>query len=173
MINMDWMIGASSVAAVMMGVFAFFVRMRAAKKPTTAKKIIMPPLFMSTGALMFLFPEFRVTWLELLEATAVGMVFSLLLMKTTNFEIRGDAIYLKRSKAFPIILMTLLIVRIISKLVLSTTIDIGELGGMFFILAFAMIVPWRMAMYSQYIKLKRQMSVQTIDATKKSTIRPI
>lgn len=167
---MDWMIAASSVAAVMMGIVAFFVRMRAAKKPTTAKKIIMPPLFMSTGALMFLFPEFRVTLLELLEATAVGMVFSLLLIKTTNFEIRDDRIYLKRSKAFPIILMTLLIVRIISKLVLSTQIDIGELGGMFFILAFAMIVPWRLAMYSQYIKLKRQ---QTMNATEKSTIRPI
>lgn len=170
---MDWMIAASSVAAVMMGIFAFFVRMRAAKKPTTAKKIIMPPLFMSTGALMFLFPEFRVSWLELLEATAVGMVFSLLLMKTSNFEIRDNAIYLKRSKAFPLILMTLLIVRIISKLVLSTKIDIAELGGMFFILAFAMIIPWRMAMYNQYIKLKRQLSVQPIDATEKSTIRPI
>ncbi|OKL36951.1 hypothetical protein BLL40_08755 [Domibacillus mangrovi] len=167
---MDWMIAASSVAAVMMGILAFFVRMRAAKKPTTAKKIIMPPLFMSTGALMFLFPEFRVTLLEMLEAIAVGMVFSLLLMKTTNFEIRDAAIYLKRSKAFPIILMTLLVVRLISKLVLSTKIDIGELGGMFFILAFAMIVPWRLAMYSQYMKLKRQ---QIIDATEKSTIRPI
>jgi membrane protein CcdC involved in cytochrome C biogenesis len=173
MVDMDWMVVASSVVAVMMGIGALFVRMRAAKKPTSAKKIIMPPLFMSTGALMFLFAEFRVTWLELLEATAVGMVFSLLLIKTSNFEIRGEAIYLKRSKAFPIILMTLLIVRIIGKLVLSTTIDIGELGGMFFILAFAMIVPWRIAMYHQYIKLKRQMPATAMAATKKSTIRPI
>ncbi|OLN22933.1 hypothetical protein BTO30_07190 [Domibacillus antri] len=161
---MDWMVAASSVAAVLMGIGALFVRMRAAKRPASAKKIIMPPLFMSTGSLMFLFPEFRVTWLELLEAAAVGMVFSLLLMKTSKFEVRDNDIYLKRSKAFPIILMSLLVIRIIGKLVLSTAIDVGELGGMFFILAFAMIVPWRIAMYRQYIKLKRQTPINAIHA---------
>ncbi|WP_408606655.1 CcdC family protein [Domibacillus epiphyticus] len=163
------MVAASSVAAVFMGIGALIVRMRAARKPTSAKKIIMPPLFMSTGALMFLFPAFRVTGLELLEATAVGMIFSLLLIKTSNFEIRHESIYLKRSKAFPIILLSLLIIRILGKLVLSTTIDIGELGGMFFILAFAMIVPWRIAMYRQYTKLKRQLPNKTTAAAQLKT----
>ncbi|MCM3789537.1 cytochrome c biogenesis protein CcdC [Domibacillus indicus] len=162
---MDWMVAISSLAAVMMGLGALFVRMKAAKKPTSARKIIMPPLFMSTGALMFVFPMFRVTPLELLEAAAVGCLFSLLLIKTSNFEIRGHDIYLKRSKAFPIILMSLLVIRIIGKLVLSTTIDIGQLGGMFFILAFAMILPWRMAMYKKYITLKRQLPDQPIPIT--------
>jgi membrane protein CcdC involved in cytochrome C biogenesis len=165
MIKMDWMVAISSLAAVMMGLGALFVRMKAAKKPTSARKIIMPPLFMSTGALMFVFPMFRVTPLELLEAAAVGCLFSLLLIKTSNFEIRGHDIYLKRSKAFPIILMSLLVIRIIGKLVLSTTIDIGQLGGMFFILAFAMILPWRMAMYKKYITLKRQLPDQPIPIT--------
>ncbi|OES45574.1 CcdC family protein [Domibacillus iocasae] len=154
---MDWIVAASSVAAVLMGIAALVVRMKAAKKPTSTKKIIMPPLFMSTGALMFLFPMFRVTGLELLEAAAVGCLFSFLLIKTSNFEIRGQDIYLKRSKAFPVILMTLLVVRIVGKLVLSTSIDVGELGGMFFILAFAMILPWRVAMYKKYNVLKRQL----------------
>ncbi|MCI2254076.1 cytochrome c biogenesis protein CcdC [Domibacillus sp. PGB-M46] len=162
---MDWMVAISSLAAVMMGLGALFVRMRAAKKPTSARKIIMPPLFMSTGALMFVFPMFRVTPLELLEAAAVGCLFSLLLIKTSNFEIRGQDIYLKRSKAFPIILMSLLVIRIIGKLVLSTTIDVGQLGGMFFILAFAMILPWRMAMYKKYMTLKRQLPDQPIPIT--------
>ncbi|WP_309088257.1 cytochrome c biogenesis protein CcdC [Domibacillus sp.] len=162
---MDWMVAISSLAAVMMGLGALFVRMRAAKKPTSARKIIIPPLFMSTGALMFVFPMFRVTPLELLEAAAVGCLFSLLLIKTSNFEIRGQDIYLKRSKAFPIILMSLLVIRIIGKLVLSTTIDVGQLGGMFFILAFAMILPWRMAMYKKYMTLKRQLPDQPIPIT--------
>ncbi|WP_407919215.1 CcdC family protein [Domibacillus indicus] len=162
------MVAASSLAAVMMGIGALFIRMRAAKKPASAKKIIMPPLFMSTGALMFLFPMFRVTGLELLEAAAVGCVFSILLIKTSNFEIRGQDIYLKRSKAFPVILMTLLVVRIVGKLVLATAIDIGELGGMFFILAFSMILPWRIAMYKKYILLKRQLSGRSIAITEKT-----
>lgn len=162
---MDWIVAASSVAAVVMGIGALFVRIRAAKKPASAKKIIMPPLFMSSGALMFVFPMFRVTGLEFIEAAAVGMLFSLLLIKTSSFEIRDHHIYLKRSKAFPVILLTLLIVRIIAKLVLSTKIDIGELGGMFFILAFAMILPWRIAMYRQYMKLKRQLPAGSVAAT--------
>lgn len=165
---MDWMVAASSVAAVLMGIGALVVRMKAAKKPASAKKIIMPPLFMSTGALMFLFPMFRVTGMEFLEATAVGLLFSILLIKTSDFEIRGNDIFLKRSKAFPIILLTLLIVRIVGKLVLSTSIDVGELGGMFFILAFAMILPWRIAMFKKYNRLKRKMPAQSGIITEKT-----
>ena len=81
------------------------------------------------------------------------MLFSILLIKTSKFEIRENEIYLKRSKAFIYILVGLLIVRLGLKSVLSTTIDFGELSGMFFLLAFSMIVPWRIAMYLDYKKL--------------------
>ena len=33
----------SSIGAVFMGIFALFVRMKAAKKPTNVLKIILPP----------------------------------------------------------------------------------------------------------------------------------
>lgn len=105
---------------------------------------------MSTGALMFLFPKFRVTPMEILEALSVGMLFSILLIKTSTFEIRDDEIYLKRSKAFIFILIGLLIIRIIIKSILSSQIDYGQLSGMFWILAYGMIVPWRVAMYVNY-----------------------
>jgi membrane protein CcdC involved in cytochrome C biogenesis len=144
---------ASSILAICMGFFVLFIRMKAQKKPVSGKKIILPPLFMSTGALMFLFPFFRVTLGELFEALTVGMLFSILLIKTSKFEIRDNDIYLKRSKAFAFILIGLLIIRIVAKSILSTTIDYGALSGMFWILAFGMIVPWRIAMYLQYRKL--------------------
>lgn len=147
----------TSVGAIFMAIFAMFVRMKAAKSPVTAKKIILPPIFMSTGALMFIFPIFRVTPIEILEAAGVGMLFSILLIKTTKFEIKDNDIYMKRSKAFIYILVGLLIIRILAKLVLSSTIDIGQLGGMFWILAFGMIVPWRVAMYMQYKKLQQEL----------------
>ncbi|MCA1053639.1 cytochrome c biogenesis protein CcdC [Rossellomorea aquimaris] len=147
---------ASSIIAICMGFFVLFIRMKAQKKPVSAKKIILPPIFMSTGALMFLFPIFRVTLGELLEALTVGMLFSLLLIKTSKFEIRDNDIYLKRSKAFAFILIGLLLIRIVAKSILSTTIDYGALSGMFWILAFGMIVPWRIAMYVQYRKLYQE-----------------
>jgi membrane protein CcdC involved in cytochrome C biogenesis len=147
---------ASSIVAIFMGFFVLFIRMKAQKKPVSGKKIILPPLFMSTGALMFIFPFFRVTLGELLEALTVGMLFSILLIKTSKFEIRDNDIYLKRSKAFAFILIGLLIIRIAAKSILSTTIDYGALSGMFWILAFGMIVPWRIAMYIQYRKLYQE-----------------
>ena len=67
----------------------------------------------------------------------------------------GTEIYMKRSKAFPIILISLLIIRTLIKIFISSKIDPGEIGGMFFLLAFSMIVPWRLAMLYKYKKLKR------------------
>ncbi|MGJ7912608.1 CcdC family protein [Neobacillus sp. LXY-1] len=147
----------SSVGAVFMGFFVLFVRMKAAKKPTNVKKIILPPIFMSTGAFMYVVPQFRLTQWEILEAVVVGMLFSILLIKTSKFEIRDNDIYLKRSRAFIFILVGLLIVRLVMKSILSSTIDVGQLSGMFFLLAYSMIVPWRIAMYRSYMKLHKEM----------------
>ncbi|WP_391558891.1 CcdC family protein [Robertmurraya sp.] len=154
---MNNMVVVSSIGAIGMAMLAMFVRMKAAKKPATAKKIILPPLFMSTGALMFVVPMFRVTYLELFEAMAVGLVFSILLIKTSKFEIRENQIFLQRSRAFVFILFGLLVLRIILKLLLSSTIDYGELSGMFFILAFSMILPWRIAMYLQFRRFQEKL----------------
>ncbi|MED4883026.1 cytochrome c biogenesis protein CcdC [Bacillus smithii] len=152
-----WLI-ASSIFAVVMGVSVIMIRLKAAKKPTSVKKIILPPIFMSTGSLMYLFPQFRITPMEMMESIMLGMLCSIILIKTSRFEIRDNEIYLKRSKAFVYILMTLLIVRLIVKAILSTTIHVGQLSGMFFLLAFSMIVPWRIAMYIQYKKMLNQLN---------------
>ncbi|MBB6444160.1 CcdC family protein [Bacillus benzoevorans] len=151
------MVVASSIGAIFMAVFAMFIRMKAAKKPASVKKILLPPLFMSSGALMYLVPDFRLTASEIVEAMIVGMLFSILLIKTSKFEIKDQNIYLKRSRAFVFILVGLLVIRIVMKLVLSSTIDYGELSGMFFLLAFSMIVPWRIAMYRNYQKLYHEL----------------
>ncbi|MFJ7976583.1 CcdC family protein [Peribacillus sp. JNUCC 23] len=150
------MIYISSAVALFMAITVLIVRLKAAKKPVNLKKIILPPIFMSTGALMFMFPMFRLTGVEVLEAVLVGMVFSIFLIKTSSFEVRNNEIYIKRSKAFAFILIGLLIVRLVAKWLLSSSIDVGQLGGMFFLLAFAMIVPWRISMYLQYRKIHNE-----------------
>lgn len=143
----------TTVGALFMGILAMVVRSRAAKKPASAKKILLPPLFMSTGALMFIFPFFRVAPLQIAEALAAGIVFSAVLIWTSKFEVKDGEIFLKQSKAFLFILIGLLLLRIAAKVILSSTIDVGELAGMFWILAFGMIIPWRLAMYLQYKKI--------------------
>lgn len=150
-----YLIIGSTVIFVVMTTFVYTMRAKASNKPIQVKKIILPPLFMSTGMLMFLFDEFQVPWTQVVEASLVGLIFSAFLIYTTKFEIKVDGIYLKKSKAFLIILLGLLIIRMVGKIVLSNTIDIGELGGMFFILAFSMILPWRIGMLVKYKMLEK------------------
>lgn len=149
----------SMIVAVCMGLIVIVVRMKAQNYPTNIKKIVLPPFFMSTGALMYIFPYFRLTGMEILEAVVVGMFFSIFLIFTSNFQVIENQIYMKRSKLFPVILITLLVIRSVMKYFLSSTIHPGELGGMFFLLAFSMIVPWRIAMYLKYKKLADQLHI--------------
>lgn len=147
----------STILAIVMGTGVLMMRLRAQKRPVNAKKILIPPIAMSTGALMFIFEQFRVAPMQILEAVALGIVFSLVLIATSKFEINGEDIYLKASKAFPFILIGLLVLRVILKVIFSTTLDVGELAGMFFILAFSMLAPWRIAMLIKYLKLEKEM----------------
>ncbi|AXY37888.1 MULTISPECIES: CcdC family protein [Bacillus] len=156
------MIIISSVIAAAMAISVMIVRIKSSDKPASPKKIILPPIFMSTGALMFLFPIFRVTGEEFLEAITLGVIFSIFLIKTSKFEIKNNEIYLKRSKAFVFILIGLLVIRIAMKSILSTTVDYGALSGMFWILAFGMIVPWRIAMFLSYRKLSNELKTADI-----------
>ncbi|HDX9589332.1 TPA: cytochrome c biogenesis protein CcdC [Bacillus pseudomycoides] len=151
----------SSIVALCMAVGMMFLRLKSAKKPVTLKKIILPPIFMSTGACMYFLPEFRLTSSEILEAVIVGLFFSIFLIKTSKFEIRGKDIYLIPSKAFIFILVGLLAVRLGMKEYLSQSIDLGQLSGMFFLLAFAMIVSWRIGMYRSFMRLQKEMNFAT------------
>lgn len=143
---------------VLFAVSIIVVRIKASNKPTNAKKILLPPLFMSTGFLMFIFPATRVPLIEMLEAFLVGAVFSILLIKTSKFHKVNGEIFLKRSKAFIFILVGLLIIRTLMKIFLEQEINIGQTGGLFFTLAFGMILPWRVAMYVMYKRLLRTTS---------------
>lgn len=145
----------SIVFAFLMGAVVIVIRMKAQNFPVNEKKIILPPFFMATGALIYVIPYFRLTGTEILESLVLGVLFSTVLIWTSRFEVKGSEIYMKRSKAFPIILISLLVIRTVIKIFISNEIDPGEIAGMFFLLAFCMIVPWRLAMYYKYKKVKK------------------
>ena len=154
----QYLIIGSTVVAIVMGLGVFMIRMKAQNRPINEKRILIPPFAMSTGALMFIFEEFRVPFLQILEAMGLGLMFSIVLIATSKFQSKDGKIYLKASKAFPFILIGLLILRIILKLIFAQSLDVGELGGMFFILAFSMILPWRLAMLVRYKHYKKLVS---------------
>lgn len=148
---------ASTIVALFMATLMIIIRAKAAKRPLTVKRIILPPLMMSTGAFMFLFPVFHVAWPQVIESLVLGMIFSIFLIKTSKFETQGDHIYLIPSKAFIFLLVGLLIVRLIIKVIIGSTISFGETSGIFFLLGFGMIFTWRMAILYQFKRMKKRL----------------
>src|SRR5690625_129518 len=107
------------------------VRMRASEKPASIKKIILPPLFMSTGALMFLFPMFRLQFSDVLEALLVGIFFFFFLIKFSIFDIKNNDIFLIHLILFLFILICYFILTFISTFILVSYIYLGVLFFVF------------------------------------------
>jgi membrane protein CcdC involved in cytochrome C biogenesis len=114
---------------------------------------MIPPLGMSTGFLMFLAPQMRVPWIYALAALTAGLFLSYPLIATSHMQKIDGYIYLKRSKSFIIILLTLLVLRLILHSYVEEYVTIPQTGALFFILAFGMILPWRIAMLFRYRKI--------------------
>lgn len=155
----------STIVGALMALGVIMIRLRASKKPATIRKIILPPFFMATGFFMFVLPEARVPLYEAIEALLVGAAFSLLLIRTSKFEIKNNEIYLTRSKAFVFILLGLLVARIVFKTIIGQSIPVLQTSSLFFVLAFGMIVPWRVAMYYQFRKTERSHNTKLHQST--------
>ncbi|QHW32448.1 cytochrome c biogenesis protein CcdC [Paenibacillus rhizovicinus] len=147
---------ASIIITLLSGAAVMFLRLRASNRPTTMRKIIIPPLGMSTGFLMFVVPETHIPWTWALLAFAAGAtVFAYPLIRSSKLERVGDEIVLKRSKMFIFILLGLLIVRLLAHDAIESRVSIPQTGALFFVLAFGMIVVWRIAMLREFMKLQR------------------
>lgn len=142
---------ASVLVALIAGSAVIAVRLKASTKPTSMRKILIPPLGMSTGFAMFLYPPTHVPWLWALAAFAAGaLFFAYPLIWTSKFEVRNGHIYLVRSKAFIFIIVALLAIRLLLHDVVEHVVSIPQTGALFFLLAFGMILPWRLAMARRY-----------------------
>ena len=131
-------------------------RIRETQRPVTAVKILAPPLGMTTGFCMFLLPAARVPFAWGLAAVLLGAIFlSYPLVHTSALTRQGDAILLKRSRAFLVILLALLAVRLAARTYVERYIDAVQTGSLFFLLAYGMLVPWRVVMFLRYRALTR------------------
>jgi membrane protein CcdC involved in cytochrome C biogenesis len=136
------------------GLMLIALRIRAGRRPATLRKIVMPPLGMATGFIMFAFPVTHIPWLWALSAFGTGLLmFSFPLVVSTRLEKVQEDIYVRRSKAFIAILAVLLLIRLLLHGVVEDYMTIPQTGAIFYLLAFGMIVPWRLAMLSDYLRL--------------------
>ncbi|HUX45076.1 MAG TPA: cytochrome c biogenesis protein CcdC [Terracidiphilus sp.] len=131
-------------------------RVREGRTAVTVRKIVIPPLGMATGFSMFVVPAFRVPWTWALVAFLTGaIVLAYPLLLTSSLRREGDAIMMKRSAAFFAVVVVLAAVRYFARDYFDKYLTLEQTGGLFFILAFGMILRWRMALLSIYRKLTR------------------
>ncbi len=135
------------------GVIAW--RVRETRRPLTARAIVMPPLGMSTGLLMFAWPAARVPWSWAALALLSGAVLlSYPLARTSTMTREGDRVMLHRSRAFLWILLGLAALRIALRSYVETYVSPIQTGALFYLVALGMIVPWRAAMYRRFRQLE-------------------
>ena len=153
-------LGTSAVGAIvgLLGVLAW--RIREGRTAVTVKKIIIPPLGMATGFSMFLVPAFRVPWMWAGVAFLIGMVaLAYPLLVTSKLVRDGNAIMMQRSNAFFLVVIALAAIRYFARGYFDRIMSVEQTAGLFFVLAFGMILRWRLRMLSEYRALAAQTSL--------------
>lgn len=131
-------------------------RVRETQTPVTARKLLVPPLAMSTGFCMFLAPPMRVPWTWAVVAFAAGaLLFSYPLIRTSRIVRTGDHILMQRSKAFLFIIAALFAIRLALRSYVERYVSMTQTAALFFVLAFGMLLPWRLTMFASYRALRR------------------
>ena len=145
------------VGPVFGGIAMLVWRVRETRVPVTRKAIIIPPLAMSTGFLMYLAPMTRVPWSWGITSFLLGLLFlSWPLVRSSRLELRDGVVYMKRTRAFLVILLVLLAIRLALHDYIGHIISPVQTASLFYLLAFGMIARWRLVMYGQYQRITGQ-----------------
>jgi len=148
-------VGISSMAAAIVGALAILAwRTHESRRPVTLRKLVIPPLGMSTGFSMFAVHAFRVPWPWGISAFVIGAaLFAQPVIATSRLTREGNAIMMRRSPWFIVIILVLAVLRLALRGYVGTFLSVEQTAGLFFILAFGMIIRWRSSLYLQYQRL--------------------
>jgi membrane protein CcdC involved in cytochrome C biogenesis len=134
-------------------------RLRETRTAVTRRKIVIPPLGMATGFCMFFVPAFRVPWMWALAAFLIGfLALAYPLLLTTRLVRQGDTVMMKRSAAFLAVILVLAAIRFLARGYFDTILTAQQTAALFFILAFGMILRWRVKMFLDFKKLTAELS---------------
>lgn len=119
----------------------------------------MPLLFMLPGVFLLLEPSVHAPLYDWLIAALLGLVLSLPLIWTTNYEVRDDnQIYAKRNIGFVFAFIVVIAIRFVLRSYLSM-IEPQTLAALFMLVAFSYILPWRIV---SYLKFRKQLQLRSV-----------
>ena len=142
----------ASFGAALIGTLAILAwRVRESRRPVSLRSLIIPPLGMSTGFSMFVVPAFRIPWTWGLAAFVLGaLVFAYPLVSSPQLTVEDGLIVMRRSRWFLVVILGLAAVRLGLRQYISSIISVQQTAGLFFVLAFGMIVRWRVTLLMEY-----------------------
>jgi membrane protein CcdC involved in cytochrome C biogenesis len=145
----------ASFGAALIGTLAILAwRVRESRRPVSLKSLIIPPLGMSTGFSMFVAPGFRIPWTWGVSAFVIGaFVFAYPLVSSPQLTVEDGLIMMRRSRWFLVVILALAAVRLALRQYISSIISVQQTAGLFFVLAFGMIVRWRATLLIEYRRL--------------------
>jgi membrane protein CcdC involved in cytochrome C biogenesis len=150
------------------GVLAW--RVREGRTAVTMKKIIMPPIGMATGFCMFLVPQCRVSFLWGLGAFLVGaVVLAYPLLLTSDLHLQNGDIMMKRSSAFFSVIIVLAVVRYFARGYFDRYLTLEQTGALFYLLAFGMVLRWRLKLVRAYRALTSNAPIPAASAAKQAS----
>jgi membrane protein CcdC involved in cytochrome C biogenesis len=109
---------------------------------------------MATGFCMFLVPAFRIPLSWAVCAFLVGAaVLAYPLLRTSRLVRDGESIMMQRSNVFFLVVIGLAVIRLLARGYIDTFLNMNQTAALFFVLAFGMIVRWRLRMFFEYRQL--------------------
>jgi membrane protein CcdC involved in cytochrome C biogenesis len=100
---------------------------------------------------MFLVPAFRIPLAWAAGAFLIGAAaLAYPLLRTSRLVRDGEAIMMQRSNAFFVVVAALAVIRILARSYIDRFLNLDQTAALFFILAFGMILRWRMRMFFEY-----------------------
>ncbi|GMK41933.1 cobalamin biosynthesis protein CbiX [Paenibacillus sp. CCS19] len=117
-------------------------------------RLLLPLVYMLPATYVLMNPEAHATSKEWLAAAAIGLVLSLPLIWTTQYEVRSDnQIYAKRNMWFIVSFLAILAVRFVLRTSIQD-IDSQTLSALFVTVAFCYVIPWRVVSYIKFRMVK-------------------
>ncbi|TJY42586.1 cytochrome c biogenesis protein CcdC [Cohnella pontilimi] len=121
-------------------------------------RLLIPMLFMLPGMSLLLNPNVHEPAWAFGAALGLGIVFSIPLIWTTDYEVREDKlIYAKKNWGFIAAFIGILIVRFTLRREL-TDIDPEGMMALFMMVAFGYIIPWRIVSFVKFRRVLNQLN---------------
>ncbi len=150
----------SSIYVIIAAIAALVLwrRMRSMYRPIRGSgiRLLIPLLFTLPGFTLLCNPNMNEPAWAFGAAFGLGIVFSIPLIWTTNYEVREDnLIYAQKNWGFIAVFIGILIIRFALRQELSD-MDPQALMTLFMMVAFGYLIPWRVVSFIKFRRLIRQ-----------------